>query len=151
MFQGSKLSVAMHTPQIALLTFDAPEASVNVFDRATVAEFTQVLDMLEADQAIAGLVICSAKKSFMVGADINEFGEVFASGGAGIAQHLQTNIVNFNRLEDLPFPVVVAINEIAVGGALELSLAADFRVASVGSKLGLPETKQIGRASCRER
>ncbi len=47
----------------------------------------------------------------------------------------------FTTLEALPFPVIAAIDGVALGGGLELALAADMRIAGPGAKLGLPETK----------
>lgn len=47
----------------------------------------------------------------------------------------------FTDLERLPMPVIAAIDGAALGGGLELALAADIRVVSEKCKLGLPETR----------
>src|SRR3546814_1624734 len=57
-----------------------------------------------------------------------------------IAGNLEANRI-FSDFEDLNVPTVAAINGIALGGGLEMCLAADYRVMST----------EIGRASCRER
>lgn len=47
----------------------------------------------------------------------------------------------FTEVERLPFPVISAIDGLALGGGLELALATDIRIASENSRLGLPETQ----------
>ena len=141
MFQGKALKVSLLPDGIAELTFDLQGESVNKFSLLVVSELQQVLDLLEKATDIKGLLIKSAKDVFIVGADIMEFGAVFASGPEQITSHLATNNRNFCRLEDLPFPTVVAINGFALGGGLEFCLACDYRIASTAAKVGLPETK----------
>lgn len=141
MYKGSRLSLTLGEEGFAELVFDHPGASMNTFGREAVREFSEALQFLEGNPAVKGLLISSGKSSFMAGADVTEFEPVFAAGEAGIAQFLQTNIDNFERLESLPFATVVAINGVALGGALEMSLACDFRVLDDTARVGLPETK----------
>ncbi len=140
MFQGKALSLALAADGIAELTFDLQGESVNKFSLQTVAELSQVIDLLE-NNPVAGLLIKSAKDAFIVGADIMEFSAVFAAGPEQIVGHLAKNNRNFCRFEDLPFPTVVAVNGFALGGGFELCLACDFRIAASSAKIGLPETK----------
>lgn len=141
MYQGKALKVSLLPDGIAELTFDLQGESVNKFSLLVVSELQKVLDLLETAKDIRGLLIKSAKDVFIVGADIMEFSTVFASGPEQITGHLAANNRNFCRLEDLPFPTVVAINGFALGGGLEFCLSCDYRIASTAAKVGLPETK----------
>lgn len=140
-FSGNAIKVEMLEGGIARLQFDLQGESVNKFNSAVSSELSQALDAIEADSAIRGLLLTSAKKVFFVGADISEFMPVFAAGSDAIATHLKLNIQNFNRLEDLSCPTVAAINGYALGGGLEVCLACDYRIMSADAKVGLPETK----------
>lgn len=140
MFQGKAFTLLLQPDGIAELRFDLQGESVNKFNRLAVEELGKALDVLETS-AVKGLLVTSAKEAFVVGADIMEFTAVFASSPEEISAHLAPNNRNFCRVEDLPFPTVVAINGFALGGGLEFCLACDYRVASTGAKLGLPETK----------
>ena len=140
---GANLSVNIKENNIAELKFDAKNGSVNKFDQATVREFREALHMLANTKDLRGLVLTSGKSTFIVGADITEFGVIFSQGEDKIVQFSQYQLESFNMLEDLPFPTVVAINGFALGGGLEVSLACDFRVLSEQARIGLPET-QLG-------
>lgn len=140
-FSGSALRIEKIEDGLAHLQFDLPGESVNKLNLQLSGELAQAVDALEKTPGIRGLLISSAKNVFIVGADVMEFGPIFAQGDEAIARHIQSNNRTFNRLEDLPFPTVVAINGYALGGGLELCLACDFRVMSSAAKIGLPETK----------
>ena len=93
------------------------------------------------DGSVKGVVVTSAKSVFIVGADITEFGAMFAAGEAAIAKGvLEVNRI-LSRFEDLPVPTVVAINGVCLGGGLELALAGDYRVMSTAASVGFPEVK----------
>lgn len=145
MYQGHTLKLVMLDDGIAELVFDLQGESVNKFGRQTVIELGEALDALSAlnPPDLKGLLISSAKPALMVGADIGEFQGFFAAGEEAVKAYLASNNRNFNRLEDLPVPVVVTIDGYALGGGLELCLACDYRVMTDEARIGLPET-QLG-------
>ncbi|MFK7891594.1 MAG: fatty acid oxidation complex subunit alpha FadB [Granulosicoccus sp.] len=123
------------------LCFDRDDEKVNVFNRSALAEFGEVLALLEKEQDVTGLVMSSGKPAFIVGADITEFLGYFAAPDEVLKNMLDDVNGMFNRFEDLPFPTVVCINGEAQGGGFEICLAADFRVAAEKARVGLPEVK----------
>ena len=141
MFSGESIQISMSEAGLAHLVFDLKEESVNKFNVQTTLELSKALDALEGAEGVRGLLISSAKQVFIVGADITEFGSLFSAEKDEISKHIRPNAENFNRIEDLPFPTVVAINGYALGGGLELCLSCDFRLMSPEAKIGLPETK----------
>ena len=140
-FQSETFSVTLGTDGIAELKFDFQNESVNKFNKRAILDLKAAVEAIRAKSEIKGLVITSGKSTFVVGADITEFGEMFAGPeDALIADILTTNEI-FSSLEDLPIPTVAAINGICLGGGFEFALAADFRVMSSAAVVGLPETK----------
>lgn len=126
------------------LCFDRQGDSINKLDEQTVAEFKQATALLaqEArDGRLRGVLVTSAKEPFIVGADITEFGAMFSKPPAEIAADVYAKNQIFNAFEDLPVPSVVAINGFALGGGLELALAASLRVMSSAAQVGVPEVK----------
>ncbi|WP_028116953.1 fatty acid oxidation complex subunit alpha FadB [Ferrimonas senticii] len=139
-FQSPDLRVDWLEPGIAQLQF-AAQGSVNKFDRSTLDQFNQALDTLASTDGLQGVVVSSAKATFIVGADITEFLQSFAQPDAEILAWLkQTNEI-FNKLEDLPVPTIAAVNGFALGGGCEAILACDLRVADSSASIGLPEVK----------
>ncbi|HET7204161.1 MAG TPA: 3-hydroxyacyl-CoA dehydrogenase NAD-binding domain-containing protein [Steroidobacteraceae bacterium] len=124
--------------RVAWLTFDKPGASANALSRAAMLELDDRLGELERLKP-AGLVIVSGKSGFIAGADISEFKE--ASTPAEAVPAVRAAHAVMQRLEDLPFPTVAAINGYCLGGGLELALACRHRVCADDPKvtLGLPE------------
>ena len=86
-----------------------------------------------------GVVILtgSGEKSFVAGADIKEFADFTIAQGGELAQKGQETLFSF--IENMNKPVIAAINGFALGGGLELAMAAHIRVASSNAKMGLPE------------
>lgn len=140
-YQGKAIQVQMEADGIAVLQFDLQGESVNKFNQQTSTELNEALTALEQTSGLRALMLTSAKSVFIVGADVTEFGPVFAQGPDAVAHHLGANNRAFNRLEDLPVPTLAAINGYALGGGLEVALACDFRVLAQGAKVGLPEVK----------
>ena len=139
---------------IALVTFDVPGRSMNTLTAKVIAEFSEVTARIKTDPAIKGAVITSGKASgFCAGADLGEMGSG-AIGGGGEPQSEDARLKaqfeaafslnrTFRALETCGKPVAAAINGLALGGGLEITLATHYRVVADNPKiqLGLPEAK----------
>ncbi|HLV16493.1 MAG TPA: fatty acid oxidation complex subunit alpha FadB [Pseudomonas sp.] len=140
-YEGKAITVKALEGGIVELNFDLKGESVNKFNRLTLNELRQAVDAIKADASVKGVIVTSGKDVFIVGADITEFVDNFKLPEAElIAANLEANKI-FNDFEDLNVPTVVAINGIALGGGLEMCLAADYRVMAESAKIGLPEVK----------
>ena len=121
------------------LTIDQQGSRVNSIGQAFLAELEAVCEQLESTPGIRGLLMRSAKETFVVGADIFEFPPLFEGPAERFEHWVEAAHGIFNRLENLPFATLAAVNGLALGGGLELALTADARVAAQSAKLGLPE------------
>jgi len=125
---------------IGHLVFDNPTEKVNSISKEWPDEFLGVLDRVESDSAIKGLMVQSAKPGvFVAGADIKWFKAIKSSEDA--LALVQKAHIPFDRLEGLNIPTLAVINGICLGGGLELALACRYRVAidDRSVQLGLPE------------
>ena len=139
-YKGKSLTVNLLQDGIAELVFDA-QGSVNKFDRQTVADLDAATQALVVHQEIKGVLVRSAKSTFIVGADITEFTALFDMPDTEVLAWVGKASQVFDRFEDLPFPTIAAINGFALGGGCEMTLACDFRVADTTASIGLPEVK----------
>jgi 3-hydroxyacyl-CoA dehydrogenase/enoyl-CoA hydratase/3-hydroxybutyryl-CoA epimerase len=139
---------------IALVTWDMPGKSMNVFTAEVLTELDAIIDQTVADIAVKGVVVTSGKSSFSGGADLSTIKSMFTfyneekvRDPANAAQKLFDLVGRmtglFRKLETCGKPWVSAINGTCMGGALEMSLACHGRVASNAKsvKIALPEVK----------
>ena len=117
---------------IAVITFDNPP--VNGMGLAVRRGIADAIAAANADDAIAGIVITGGGKVFSGGADIKEFNTPRAEQAPNLHDVIAA-------VEASPKPVCIAINGTALGGGLELSLGANYRVAHAKAEVGLPEVK----------
>lgn len=121
---------------IGLVTINRPKA-LNALNAATVIELGQLFDELAKNPAVKAVILTgSGEKSFVAGADITEMQSMTAIEGRNWAKLAQAA---FNKIENLPQPVIAAVNGFALGGGCELSMACDIRIASEKAKFGQPE------------
>lgn len=121
---------------VYLLTINKP-ASLNALDTAVLGELAAVVEDLRTNESVKVLVLTGEGRAFVAGADISEMvsknpidGLEFGRLGASV----------FRAIEQLPFPVIAAVNGFALGGGCELAMACDIRLASAKAKFGQPET-----------
>ncbi|TNE45506.1 MAG: 3-hydroxyacyl-CoA dehydrogenase [Deltaproteobacteria bacterium] len=124
---------------IVTLVLDHPTKSVNILDSAFGAAFQESLEKLQAEEDLKGVIVTSAKSTFLAGADLDSmFKETDPQWFFDSTQALKAG---FRALETLGKPVVAAINGTALGGGYELALSCHHRIALQNPKLqvGLPE------------
>ncbi len=140
-YASEAIQVEMVDDKFAKLTFNSANQSVNKFDQSTLRELNQAVTEIQATPNLQGLMITSAKASFLVGADITEFSQLFSVPEAQLIRKFCWVNDLFCAIEDLPLPTVSLINGLALGGGFEICLATDYRIMSTAARVGLPETK----------
>jgi 3-hydroxyacyl-CoA dehydrogenase/enoyl-CoA hydratase/3-hydroxybutyryl-CoA epimerase len=131
---------------VATVLIDRSDESMNTLGEALITELVDVVDRLEQDDVTA-VVIGSAKRDFLAGADIRMFQQMTTPDQA--VEVLTALHGIFNRIEALHTerdkPVIAAIHGACLGGGLELALTCSSRICSTSQKtqLGQPEV-QLG-------
>lgn len=122
--------------KIGVITIARPEA-MNALNKQVLTDLKVLLQELGSKRELRAAVLTGeGEKAFVAGADIKEMETLSPSQAREMAVNGQALL---QKLEDLPFPVIAAVNGFALGGGLELALACDFMIASSKAKWGLPE------------
>src|SRR5262245_4048553 len=115
---------------VVILTLDDPNQSANTMNDAYRASMGATVERLEAEtDEITGVVITSAKKTFFAGGDLNDLKRARPEDAPEVAAMVRELKAQLRRLETLGKPVVAAVNGAALGGGLEIALAAHHRIA----------------------
>ena len=126
---------------VAVATLDLPGKPMNLLDDVMATDLHALLERLESDADIKGLVLVSGKKDFFAGADVDGL------WGLTTAQAAFDESMRFKRylrrLERCGKPVVAAIHGQCLGGGLELAMSCHRRIVwdDGRARLGLPEVK----------
>jgi enoyl-CoA hydratase len=110
---------------------------LNALNGETLRELDEAVEQIAADDEVRVVIITGAgEKAFVAGADI-AFMQTLTPLEARQFSRLGQKV--FSKIENLPQPVIAAINGFALGGGCELAMACDIRIASENAKLGQPE------------
>jgi len=121
---------------VAIITINRPKV-LNALNVSTLDDLRRAVLELKRDDGVRAIVITGAgDKSFVAGADINEFAAKSPASGRDQAlggQHV------FDLIENLGKPVIAAVNGYALGGGCELAMACTLRIAADTARFGQPE------------
>ena len=128
------------TERVVTLTINRP-SKLNALNAQVLAELTEAFQGLQAEPAEsrvrAAILTGAGDKAFVAGADIAEM----AGLGAPEAYAFSAAGHRLGRLmEEVSFPILAAVNGLALGGGCELTLCADYSFAAEHAKFGQPET-----------
>ena len=122
---------------ILTLTIHRPEA-LNALNGNVIGALSAALEAAQENREVRVIVLTGAgDKAFVAGADIKEFADYDQAQGEELARRGQRDL--FDRVEQSRKPIVAAVNGFALGGGLELAMAAHVRIASSNARMGLPE------------
>lgn len=125
-----------HNEGIGILTINRPKV-LNALNEETLIEIGGAIDQLADENDVRVIIITGAgEKAFIAGADI-AFMQSLSPLEARKFSRLGQSI--FSKIENLPKPVIAAINGFALGGGCELAMACDIRIAAKTALFGQPE------------
>lgn len=138
----SAIRYELDSDQILILTIDMPGQSANTMNGAFREGLSETVNRVKTDlDAIRGIIVTSAKKTFFAGGDLNELHRVTRAQASEFEAMVNGLKADMRFLETTGKPLVAAINGTALGGGLEIALACHHRVVmdDDGIQLGLPE------------
>ena len=122
---------------VLLLTLNRPEV-MNALNFPTLLELQEALKEAWFSRDVRVIIVTGAgDKAFCAGADLKEREKMTE---IEVKNYIRTIRETFTMFEDIPKPVICAINGYAFGGGLEMALACDIRIAADTAKMGLTET-----------
>jgi enoyl-CoA hydratase/carnithine racemase len=127
---------------IGLITLNRPE-KLNAFDERMIREMRTVVWRANFDERVRVLMITGAGRAFCAGRDISGLDYENNLTTPQYRAYVRANHEMFDDMENLEKPIVAVVNGIAAGGGVEMSVAADFRIASTNASFLLPEN-QLG-------
>lgn len=127
---------------IASVTFDRPEAR-NAMTWAMYEALAATCERLRDDATVRVVRFRGAGgEAFVAGTDIAQF-QAFASGEDGVAYERRIDAA-IALLASLPMPTVAIVEGWAIGGGLAIATACDIRIATPGTRFGVPIARTLG-------
>ncbi|MFD1706260.1 enoyl-CoA hydratase/isomerase family protein [Siminovitchia sediminis] len=116
---------------ICTITINNPP--MNILTKEFRDEFVPLMEKLKTNPDVRVIILTGeGDRAFCAGADLNEEGELTQET---VRKFLEEDCRVYDVVNEMPQPVIAAVNGYAFGGGFELVLACDFRVMSENAKL----------------
>lgn len=121
---------------IGVITLENPK-KLNAINPKLINEMWEALNVIEAENDIRVVIITGSGNSFCAGYDISELADVKL--GSDFYPKSREIHELFLKMENMKKPIIAAINGLAMGGGLEMSLVCDIRIAAENAVFAVPE------------
>jgi 3-hydroxyacyl-CoA dehydrogenase len=121
---------------VAIITINNPP--VNALSPGVPEGIADATEKIYNDASVKAAVLIGSGRTFVAGADINEFGKMTSGQTRGAVSVFPKLL---RSIEDCKKPIIMAIHGTAFGGGLELAMAGHYRVAAPNAQVGQPEVK----------
>jgi methylglutaconyl-CoA hydratase len=125
---------------VAVVALNRPDLH-NAFNETLIAELTEVLNVLDADDAVRAVVLAGNGKSFCAGADLNWMKKMAGYGPAENLADAQALALMLRTLNGLSKPTVARVQGAAYGGGVGLTACCDIAIAAIEASFALSEAK----------
>jgi enoyl-CoA hydratase len=120
---------------LTIVSINRPEKR-NALSLPLIRRLNEAVDAVVRDPAVTGVIIAGRGSTFSAGVDLHEFADATPESAAELIQALKALCAT---VYGSPKPVACAIQGFCIGGALEMAMAADFRVATDDARFAMPE------------
>ncbi|TMR40636.1 enoyl-CoA hydratase/isomerase family protein [Actinomadura geliboluensis] len=112
-------------------------AALNAYSAALLDDLNDTLDDIEDDPRVRVLVVTGTGRAFSTGGDLKYFRSLLDTRDHdGLLAYIDYSAKTLTRFEELPKPVIAAVNGVTVAGGLELVLCCDLVIASADARIG---------------
>lgn len=137
MSEPNYVDYRLHDDGVAVLVLDNPPLNLTAMPTLRLLR-RQVVQIADDTRVRCVVVTGAGDRAFCAGSDVHEFPSVM-DDVVGKKLRLENEV--FNRLAELPVPVIAALNGSALGGGAEIALACDLRIMAAGARIGFPEVR----------
>lgn len=131
------IEVEIRSDHVAIITLNRPEA-FNAMSTSLLLALKKAIQELSMNESVyCTIITATGDKAFCAGADLKERREMNEHQVVEAVKLIGSTVL---AVEQMPMPVIAAINGVAFGGGLELALGCDLRLAADHIQLGLTET-----------
>jgi methylglutaconyl-CoA hydratase len=125
---------------VAVVTLNRPDLH-NAFNETLIAELTELLNVLDADDDVRAVVLAGSGKSFCAGADLNWMKKMAGYGPAENLADAQALALMLRTLNGLSKPTVARVQGAAYGGGVGLTACCDIAIAAIEASFALSEAR----------
>lgn len=141
---SEKLVTTHQNNAIFEITLNRPDKR-NAMNWELMAQLEAAIDHAENLVDVRAVIVRGEGKGFSAGVDLMGFNDMVNVYGEGWRDHLFPLTATYQRIlgkfEKSRHPTIILMHQYCLGMAFELALACDFRIASTGTQMGLPETR----------